>query len=81
MDTSVRPIGLHPLLPGVCPEPTLFTGGVPEYGKECTDMGSTAMIELDDDVWIEPRTITIIAGIIMVYVILAIYIFRDRVFI
>ena len=81
MDTSIRPVGLHILPQGVYPEPTLFTGGVPEYGKECTDMGSTAMIELDDDVWIEPRTIMIIAGIIIFYVITVVYIFRDRVFI
>jgi hypothetical protein len=39
------------------------------------------MIELDDDVWIEPRTIMIIAGIIIFYVITVVYIFRDRVFI
>jgi len=81
MDTSIRPVGLHILPQGVYPEPTLFTGGVPEYGKERTDLGSTAMIEIDEEQWIETKTIKIIVVIILVYVILAIYIFRDRVFI
>ena len=81
MDTRIRPVGIHILYPGIRPEPTLFTGGVPEYGKERTDLGSTAMIEIDEEQWIETKTIKIIAVIIIFYVLVMVYVFRERVFI
>ena len=81
MDTSIRPVGLHILPQGVYPEPTLFTGGIPEYGKERTDLGSTTMIQLDEEQWVETKTIKIIAVIIIFYVLVMVYVFRERVFI
>jgi len=39
------------------------------------------MIQLDEEQWVETRTIKIIAVIIIFYVLVMVYVFRERVFI